>query len=195
MSRRLSLVCLFGLTLMVLAIPPAAAGGGCHPNPGDEMTTSTDPYVAISGCAYVDTVVYIEPGDEVTWANKDPVPHTVSGAAFSWGNERLLDESDKVSYTFADEGVYPYYCALHPSMVGAVVVGDPTKPAAITNGMAEVKEAAAGATTEVEGASATKTDSAAGWIGLAILATLAAAFVTARLLDVRRRAASAVPAP
>ena len=82
-------------------------------------------------------------------------------------------------------------------MVGAVVVGDATTPPAITNGMADVREAAAGPTTEVEveGAAAEKTDSAAVWVGLAIVATLVAAFGAARLLDLRRRAASAAPAP
>ena len=194
MSRRLSLACLLGLTIMVLAIPSAAAGGGCHPSPDLTMTTDTEPHVAIGECAYIATVVHIQPGDTVTWVNKDPVPHTVSGAHYSWGSERLLDQNDKIRFTFDEEGVYPYYCALHPGMVGAVVVGDATAPAAITNGMAEVTEAA-GATTEVEGATAEKSDSAAGWIGLAILATLAAAFVAARLLEIRRRAASAVPAP
>ena len=31
-----------------------------------------------------------------------------------------------VTHKFASSGVYPYFCVIHPGMVGAVVVGDGT---------------------------------------------------------------------
>ena len=140
MTRRLSILVVLAVAGMVLIPAGAAAGGGCHAAAGLEMKTSSKPLVMIAGCAFETTVTYIEPGDSVTWVNKDMAPHTVTGAAQSWGTEDLLDQGERVSYTFEDEGVYPYYCALHPSMVGAVVVGDATAaPAA--GAVKPVKEA------------------------------------------------------
>ena len=123
MIRRLSLlVILVGAS--ALTLPSARAGGGCHGEPTARMTSSADAEISIGECAFQDTVVYVEPGQRVTWTNKDPVPHTVTGAANSWGDLEYLDRGDDVSYRFGKKGVFPYYCELHPSMVGAVVVGD-----------------------------------------------------------------------
>ena len=122
MIRRLAL--LGFVTAMVLVPVGAAAGGGCIPDPGLELTSSSRRSVAIANCAFVDTVTYVDTGETVRWVNEDYVPHTVTGAALSWGDEEFLDQGEKVSHTFDEEGVYPYYCDLHPSMVGAVVVGD-----------------------------------------------------------------------
>src|SRR5687767_1784743 len=139
MVRRFALLAVLALASVVVVTPSATAGGGCHMGPLHEMTSSERTTVAIGECAFIDTVTYIEPGEEVTWVNKDPVAHTVSGASLSWGSERMLDQSERVSYTFNKEGVYPYYCAYHPAMVGAVVVGD-ARPAALSNGAADVTE-------------------------------------------------------
>lgn len=123
MTRRLAVLALMLLTSAAL-VPPATAGGGCYPTRGGEMRSSADRKVTIAGCAFGHTVTFVEAGDRVTWTNEDAAPHTVTGAALSWGDEDYIDQGDKVTYSFADEGVYPYYCALHPAMVGAVVVGD-----------------------------------------------------------------------
>lgn len=120
--RLLVVVALIGGTS--LALPSALAGGGCHAGPAGEMTSSADAKVTIGQCAFQDTVVYVEPGERVTWSNKDPVPHTVTGAMSSWGDTEYLNDGDEVSYKFEKKGVFPYYCELHPSMVGAIVVGD-----------------------------------------------------------------------
>jgi plastocyanin len=176
-----------------LVLPGAAAGGGCHALPDNEMTSSKKPAVAIGECAFVDTVTYVDPGDEVTWINKDPVPHTVSGAAFSWGTEDLLNRGDRVSYTFENEGVYPYYCALHPSMVGAVVVGDATKAATLTNGIAgvvEVKDPPAGEGTTAADSGGSELSSAI--LGVSIALAIVAVFIVSRLA--LRRRAGATPA-
>ncbi len=140
MRRRLSLLVVIALGSLALVVPGAAAGGGCHGDPDVEMSGSTRRTVAIGACAFVDTVTYVRPGDSVTWVNKDPVPHSVTGAALSWGDDRLLDTAERVTYEFESEGVFPYYCALHPTMVGAVVVGDGAAPAGFTGGAAGVEK-------------------------------------------------------
>jgi plastocyanin len=127
--RRLALLMTTGLVLALLPLT-AAAGGGCH----SEAETTTVDYrgtkagmaasVPISKCAFRPTVVWVDPGATVTWTNNDPLPHTVTGANFVFGDFKELMDGDNIGWTFDEEGVYPYACILHPGMNGAVVVGD-----------------------------------------------------------------------
>jgi len=139
--KRAALLMALAAVALIVAVPTAAAGGGCHGGtPGLGISTGTEKVVPVSKCAFRQTVTYIEAGDSLTWTNKDPLPHTVTGVNLSWGSERYLDQGDTVRYSFKSDGVYPYYCVLHPGMVGAVVVGDATAAAALTNGYANVEE-------------------------------------------------------
>lgn len=100
----------------------ASAGGGCH---ATGVTTGTGNSVELSDLCFDSTVLYVEPGTDVTWTNRDPVGHNVVGVAATWGDpERMLNQGDTVSYRFDDDGVYPYACWIHPGMIGAIVVGD-----------------------------------------------------------------------
>jgi hypothetical protein len=68
--------------------------------------------------------VHADAGARVTWLNdQSDLPHTVTGANASWGSfEELAPNGESWSYEFDKEGTYPYYCVLHPGMIGAVVV-------------------------------------------------------------------------
>ncbi|MPZ68145.1 MAG: hypothetical protein GEU71_01265 [Actinobacteria bacterium] len=112
--------------LLVLLIPNAGLAGGCH---GSSEATSGKGagkvLVDISRCGYSPAILYVEPGTEVSWTNLDPMPHTVTGMGMSLGGLTEFDAGEETkAYRFEDEGVYPYYCFLHPGMAGAVVVGD-----------------------------------------------------------------------
>ena len=85
--------------------------------------------------AYSPDLVNIRLGDTVKWVNDDIQFHTVtSGAGPSdsvKGNEfdsglsgpnALTDNGKTFSHTFTESGEFPYYCQLHPAMVGKVVV-------------------------------------------------------------------------
>ena len=124
MVRRFSLIAALMVVAATLVPMNAAAGGGCYAPTDGGVPTSTDTTARIENCAFQPSVTYIEPGDKVTWRNDDVFDHTVTGANGSWGDEMNLTKGDTVSFTFEEEGVFPYYCAYHPSMVGAVVVGD-----------------------------------------------------------------------
>ena len=65
--------------------------------------------------------VTIAPGTKVTWVNDDQVPHTVAEThqVFRSG---ALDTNDRFSYVFDTPGVYEYFCALHPQMIGKITV-------------------------------------------------------------------------
>ncbi len=70
-------------------------------------------------------------GDTVTWTNKDTTLHTVTSGtgpndpnmkkAFDSGISTLAP-SKTFSHTFITAGEFPYFCQLHPTMVGKVVV-------------------------------------------------------------------------
>lgn len=70
------------------------------------------------------TILYVGVGEQVTWTNKSTPPHTVTGANASWGDYTEIKAGDSVEHRFDTAGVYPYYCFVHPGMIGAVVVGD-----------------------------------------------------------------------
>jgi plastocyanin len=55
--------------------------------------------------------------------NRDDVAHTVTGVRNTFGDYNELLKDDTFAHTFEAEGVFPYFCVVHPSMVGAVVVG------------------------------------------------------------------------
>ena len=115
-----------GAVLMVgVALAPgvasASGGGGC----GRAVTDDDGTRIGISGFCFDPTIFRVQPGDTVTWINKDPVPHSVLGANGSWGGfDSIRRNGGEVSYRFVDAGVYPYVCTFHVGMVGAVVVGN-----------------------------------------------------------------------
>jgi len=123
-----------GLGLVVaFALMPgvagASGGGGC----GQPVTDAACTTVEIESFFFVPTIIRVESGREVTFANADPFPHTVLGANGAWGSYGALKPDKDVTYRFIDAGVYPYVCTLHPGMVGAVVVGDGVGGAIDTN--------------------------------------------------------------
>jgi plastocyanin len=99
----------------------ASAGGGCHIPPTIGRGDSVD----IADLCFDATVLYVEPGTDVTWTNRDAMTHVVVGVGDSWGDPGAsLSRGDTLRYRFDHDGVYPYSCLIHPGMVGAIVVGD-----------------------------------------------------------------------
>jgi plastocyanin len=113
----LGLVFVFGAT-------PAGAGGSCH----SAASASRGVAVTIQDLCFGPTVLYVQPGAAVTWTNRDDFEHTVTGLGFQWGSADNLQQGQSYSHRFAQPGVYPYACILHPGMVAAVVVGDAGSP-------------------------------------------------------------------
>lgn len=194
MRRNLPILIVVVIGALAFAVP-SAAGGGCHGTGdptfglGDDGAT-----LGIEKCMFTPTVVFVEPGEKVTWVNKDPVPHTVSGVGLSWGSHDYLDRGESATYAFDAEGIYPYYCLLHPSMVGAVVVGDPAMAKAeaepmegavtMLGGSDEGGGPAAGAassTQPIEGISSGWT----GWMPFALVLAAAVVYLVTR--EARRR--------
>ena len=72
-------------------------------------------------------IVEIVVGDEIVWKNADTAAHTVTSGTSADGPDEMFDSGlfgpgKSFSYTFTEKGNFPYYCIVHPWMVGNVVV-------------------------------------------------------------------------
>jgi plastocyanin len=63
----------------------------------------------------------VKTGTTVTWTNADDIPHAVASTTKAF-KSKVLDTSDKFSFTFTTAGIYEYFCSLHPHMTGTIVV-------------------------------------------------------------------------
>jgi plastocyanin len=130
--RRGRLCAAAGITLVagtILSASPASAsgGGGCGRPVSDGPSTT----VTIRVFCFTPTVARVQPGQAVTFVNRDGFAHTVLGANGVWGSFDLLRGGQEVTYRFARTGIYSYVCTIHPGMVGTVVVGNGRGPGAI----------------------------------------------------------------
>jgi len=86
----------------------------------------------IVGCelkmkCYIPSSVTVAPGGTVIWFNDDTVHHTVTSGTISGGHDGefaspLFIGNSTFSHTFDEEGVYDYFCIVHPWMTGTVEV-------------------------------------------------------------------------
>ena len=77
--------------------------------------------VSIDNFSFTPTELTISMGTQVTWVNKDDVPHTVVSVDHNF-KSKALDTDEKFSFTFRDAGTYEYYCSVHPKMTGKIIV-------------------------------------------------------------------------
>jgi plastocyanin len=71
--------------------------------------------------SYSPNPVEIKAGETVTWVNEDSTVHTATANDDKFDSDMLF-RGDVFSFTFDGEGEYPYYCDVHPNMIGTVVV-------------------------------------------------------------------------
>lgn len=65
--------------------------------------------------------VTVEVGTTITWTNNDTVSHTSTSDVSGW-NSGIVAPGQQFSFAFPAAGTYSYHCAIHPGMVGTVVV-------------------------------------------------------------------------
>jgi plastocyanin len=77
--------------------------------------------VSIDNFSFTPMEMTIAKGTQVTWVNKDDVPHTVVSVDHKFKSQ-ALDTDEKFSFTFQDSGTYEYFCSVHPKMTGKITV-------------------------------------------------------------------------
>jgi plastocyanin len=63
----------------------------------------------------------VDVGTRVTWMNADSVSHTSTSNTTGW-DSGIVPPGGQFSVAFQSAGTFPYHCAIHPGMVGTVVV-------------------------------------------------------------------------
>jgi plastocyanin len=79
--------------------------------------------------AFSPNPIQVSVGTTVTWTNNDVEPHTVNAgenATPSGLFDSYIPPAGTFQHTFTEPGEYPYFCILHPNMVGTVVVSGET---------------------------------------------------------------------
>jgi plastocyanin len=86
----------------------------------------------VPGCdetneCYIPYHVTVSAGEEITWSNDDSAAHTVTSGTPSGGPDGIFDSSlfmagGTFSVTLDEPGEYPYFCMVHPWMIGIVTV-------------------------------------------------------------------------
>jgi plastocyanin len=77
--------------------------------------------VTIEDFNFEPETIEIAAGTEVAWANDDDFAHTVTARDDSFASGDI-EAGAGFSQTFDDPGEYEYFCSIHNSMTGTVVV-------------------------------------------------------------------------
>jgi plastocyanin len=157
MNTRIAVAVGLGALLAAVLLPISAA----RPSYAAQVSVSI-----VSGAsskatdAFAPYPVNANVGDTVVWTNDDIQPHTVvsgvnatpDGKFDSTSSAPYLKAKEQFSHTFSEAGEYPYFCNLHPNMMGKVVVTGATGPKPF-----EVTAMDGGYSYKVTGMSATST--------------------------------------
>jgi plastocyanin len=128
-----ALVALLAAALLMAGC--ASSSRGSSPEPAG----TTGNAIVIQGIAFAPDSLTVPVGAEVTWTNKDNVKHTVTSGkpgeeaipGVSKGTSAkptgVLDHAmapsgSTFSFTFKKAGTYRYFCRIHSSMRGVIVV-------------------------------------------------------------------------
>lgn len=85
----------------------------------EEATTTA---VTIENFTFSPDALTVPVGTEVTWENRDDIPHTVTSNDKTTFASSLLDTGDTFSFTFNAAGTFDYFCSVHPMMTAKVIV-------------------------------------------------------------------------
>ena len=95
----------------VISLPEGSGSPGC-----DETNE-----------CYIPFNVSVSAGEEITWSNDDSAAHTVTSGIPAEGPDGNFDSSlfmagGTFSVTLDESGEYPYFCMVHPWMIGNITV-------------------------------------------------------------------------
>lgn len=112
--RRLTTLAAAGLVLLA---------SGCGDGEGDRTTAAADVArgVSIEAFAFTPSRVSVRAGTTVTFTNRDGFAHTVTAKDRTYDSATLA-EGETFTHAYDEPGTYPYFCAIHNSMTGSIVV-------------------------------------------------------------------------
>jgi amicyanin len=115
--RRSVLAAVF-LAMSGLGVAGMAAGAGRMGSDPEKLEMKD---VKIDNFTFGPAEVTVTAGTTITWTNRDDIPHTVLSTDKAF-KSTVLDTDQKYSFTFSKPGTFSYFCSIHPTMTGKVVV-------------------------------------------------------------------------
>jgi plastocyanin len=124
------------MILIALAVTLAGCSSSSPQGAGKGATSHS---VTIQGIAFAPSKLSVPVGTRVTWTNKDNLKHTVTSgkpgkdaipgvskgtAAHPSGvfDHPMSPSGATFSFTFKNAGTYAYFCQIHSSMRGVIIV-------------------------------------------------------------------------
>ena len=104
------------MTAIVLSGCQPAATPTVNPKAANNGGSDT---IVIEGFAFNPASIKVAAGTEVVWVNNDAARHDIKSDTFT---SPLLNQGESFRHTFSQAGRYDYYCGVHPSMQGTVIV-------------------------------------------------------------------------
>jgi plastocyanin len=103
--------------------PSPSPGPVSTPGTGSTGSTVSIPVNAstLTNTAFAPDSVDVAAGTTVTWTNTDNVAHTSTSDASGW-DSGIVPPGGQFSVALPSAGTYHYHCAIHPGMIGTVVV-------------------------------------------------------------------------
>jgi plastocyanin len=98
----------------------ALAGVAAPSRPADPVPQRH--VVEIRGMGFHPEVLEVRRGDTVVWVNRDIVPHTATATRKSGWDTGTLLQGKSGQYVASHGGEDPYFCKLHPVMLGKLIV-------------------------------------------------------------------------
>lgn len=95
---------------------------------GARLSAQAAAAVTIKDFAFTPTPLTVATGTTVTWTHDDVVQHNVVSGAPDAANageafrSPVMNRGGQYSFTFTQEGTFPYFCSIHPRMRGVVEV-------------------------------------------------------------------------
>ncbi len=125
-----------GLAFMGMMLAMMAWWGGDHMSMMRRGRAGADQTPVVSGAEQVTVEMRdfeffpakltVNEGTEVTWVNRDGVPHNAVAEAFDTGN---LNSGDGTSIVLDEPGIHSYVCTYHPGMEATLTVQSRPTPA------------------------------------------------------------------
>ncbi len=107
-------IALVGLVFSVgLALMPVAA---------PIRAQSAPTIVNIQNFAFSPATITISAGTTIVWSNKDSTDHAPVSDTGIWDAGDVPGGTNSTGILFSTPGTYPYHCAIHPYMVGTIIV-------------------------------------------------------------------------
>ncbi len=118
MGRYLRLILIVFALFLILGCSKQA-GEGKQVVISDSATKGTDT-IMINHFIFEPEELTVDMGTTLTWKHNDNVAHNiVSSGLFE---SEVLSRGGEFTFTFTEKGEYSYYCGIHPSMKGKIIV-------------------------------------------------------------------------